>query len=212
LTINNPNLQKIKSDLIGSNSKLLIVTKNQDIGDIQTLYDTGHRLFGENKVQEAKKKFANFDPLKIELHLIGPLQTNKVKDALKTFDTIQSIDREKLVEEIIKELKTNKPYKTKEFFIQINIGNENQKSGISKTMIKDFFNLCVFKGLNIRGLMCIPPLEEDPDLYFKEMQKIREDINPNLLLSMGMSYDYQIALKYQTNIIRIGSKIFEKNI
>ena len=212
MTINNPNLQKIKSDLIGSNSKLLIVTKNQDIGDIQTLYDTGHRLFGENKVQEAKKKFANFDPLKIELHLIGPLQTNKVKDALKTFDTIQSIDREKLVEEIIKELKTNKPYKTKEFFIQINIGNENQKSGISKTNIKDFFNLCVFKGLNIRGLMCIPPLEEEPDLYFKEMQKIREDINPNLLLSMGMSYDYQIALKYQTNIIRIGSKIFEKNI
>ena len=212
MTINNPNLQKIKSDLIGSNSKLLIVTKNQDIGDIQTLYDTGHRLFGENKVQEAKKKFANFDPHKIELHLIGPLQTNKVKDALKTFDTIQSIDREKLVEEIIKELKTNKPYKTKEFFIQINIGNENQKSGISKTNIKDFFNLCVFKGLNIRGLMCIPPLEEEPDLYFKEMQKIREDINPNLLLSMGMSYDYQIALKYQTNIIRIGSKIFEKNI
>ena len=212
MTINNPNLQKIKSDLIGSNSKLLIVTKNQDIGDIQTLYDTGHRLFGENKVQEAKKKFANFDPLKIELHLIGPLQTNKVKDALKTFDTIQSIDREKLVEEIIKELKTNKPYKTKEFFIQINIGNENQKSGISKTNIKDFFNLCVFKGLNIRGLMCIPPLEEEPDLYFKEMQKIREDINPNLLLSMGMSNDYHIALKYKTNIIRIGSKIFEKNI
>ena len=212
MTINNPNLQKIKSDLIGSNSKLLIVTKNQDIGDIQTLYDTGHRLFGENKVQEAKKKFANFDPHKKELHQIGPLQTNKVKDALKTFDTIQSIDREKLVEEIIKELKTNKPYKTKEFFIQINIGNENQKSGISKTNIKDFFNLCVFKGLNIRGLMCIPPLEEEPDLYFKEMQKIREDINPNLLLSMGMSYDYQIALKYQTNIIRIGSKIFEKNI
>ncbi|MDB0031775.1 YggS family pyridoxal phosphate-dependent enzyme [Alphaproteobacteria bacterium] len=212
MTINNLNLQKIKSDLIGSNAKLLIVTKNQDIGDIQTLYDTGHRLFGENKVQEAKKKFSNFDPHKIELHLIGPLQTNKVKDALKTFDTIQSIDREKLVEEIIKELKTNKPYKTKEFFIQINIGNENQKSGISKTNIKDFFNLCVFKGLNIRGLMCIPPLEEDPDLYFEEMQKIREDINPNLLLSMGMSNDYQIALKYQTNIIRIGSKIFEKNI
>ena len=210
MTINNSNLRQIKTNLTGLNSKLLIVTKNQNIDDIKSLIDGGHKLFGENKVQEAKKKFQFFKSESINLHLIGPLQTNKVKDALKIFDTIQTIDRDKLVDAVNKELKKNKIYKTKEFFIQINIGGENQKSGISKKNVKDFYDYCNFKGLNIKGLMCIPPFDEDPDIFFKEMRKIRDSINLKLLLSMGMSNDYQIALKYKANIIRVGSKIFEK--
>lgn len=210
MTINNSNLRQIKTNLTGLNSKLLIVTKNQNIDDIKSLIDGGHKLFGENKVQEAKKKFQFFKSDNINLHLIGPLQTNKVKDALKIFDTIQTIDRDKLVDAVNKELKKNKIYKTKEFFIQINIGGENQKSGISKKNVKDFYDYCNFKGLNIKGLMCIPPFDEDPDIFFKEMRKIRDSINLKLLLSMGMSNDYQIALKYKANIIRVGSKIFEK--
>lgn len=210
MTINNSNLQQIKNDLIGLNSKLLIVTKNQNTDDIKSLIDSGYKLFGENKVQEAKNKFQFFKSDNIALHLIGPLQTNKVKDALKIFDTIQTLDRSKLVEAVHKELKKNKIYKTKEFFIQINIGDEYQKSGISKKNVKDFYDYCIFKGLNIKGLMCIPPLDEDPIEFFREMRKIRDSINLNLLLSMGMSNDYQVALKYQANIIRVGSKIFEK--
>ena len=203
-------MQQIKSNLIGLNSKLLIVTKNQNTDDVKSLINDGHYLFGENKVQEAKKKFQFFVSDSIELHLIGPLQTNKVKDALKIFDTIQTVDRYKLVEEINKELEKNKPYRTKEFFIQINIGDEIQKSGISKKNVKDFFDYCIFKGLNIKGLMCIPPSNEDADVFFREMRNIRDSIDSNLLLSMGMSNDYQLALKYEADIIRVGSKIFEK--
>ena len=187
----------------------MIVTKNQSLEDIQKLYDLGHRIFGENRVQEAMTKFSNFKFNDIDLNLIGPLQTNKVNEALALFDTIQSIDREKLVYEIKKKINSNRFIKTKNYFIQINIGNENQKSGIKKEDINDFFCFCIDAGLKIIGLMCIPPLNENPEVYFREMVNIRNGLNPNLKLSMGMSGDYECALKNESSIIRVGSMIFQ---
>jgi len=208
LKINFSNLKNIEENLLRyPNTKLQIVTKNRDAILVNQLIDCGYRLFGENKVQEAKEKFKKIKNVKIDLHLIGPLQTNKVTDALKIFNTIQSLDREKLVKEIIKSREKTNITSTK-FYIQINIGSEPQKSGIHKNETKDFYQLCVENNLNILGFMCIPPLTSTPDHYFEEMMRIRDSINPNLLLSMGMSSDYLIALKYNTNLIRIGSKIF----
>ena len=145
---------------------------------------------------------------KINLHLIGPLQTNKVKDALFLFDTIQSIDREKLVDEISKFIVNNISIKTKSFYIQINIGAEVQKSGIEKSQCINFYEYALNKNLNIEGLMCIQPNTKFVNEYFLEMNEIRKKINPNLKLSMGMSNDYQIALEHHSNLIRVGSLIF----
>lgn len=190
-------------------TKLLIVSKNQSLDDVKTLIDKGYKIFGENKVQEAKKKFQELDNLfKINLHLIGPLQTNKVKEALHLFNTIQSVDREKLVDEISKFINKKDEIKTKSFYIQINIGSEDQKSGIDKSEFKDFYHYALAKDLNIEGLMCIPPNDTNANEYFREMNEIRKKSNPTLKLSMGMSNDYQIALEHQTNLIRIGSLIF----
>ena len=190
-------------------TKLLIVSKNQSLDDLKTLIDKGYKIFGENKVQEAKKKFQELDNLfKINLHLIGPLQTNKVKEALHLFNTIQSVDREKLVDEISKFINKKDEIKTKSFYIQINIGSEDQKSGIDKSEFKDFYHYALAKDLNIEGLMCIPPNDTNANEYFREMNEIRKKINPTLKLSMGMSNDYQIALEHQSNLIRIGSLIF----
>ena len=210
MTVNYKNLEKVLIDIQDYKlTKLLIVSKNQSIDDIKDLIDKGYIIFGENKVQEAKKKFQEIDDLfKINLHLIGPLQTNKVKEALHLFDTIQSVDREKLVEEISKFIKKNDKIKTKSFYIQINIGREEQKSGVDKAQFKDFYHYALAKDLIIEGLMCIPPNTPNTNEYFQEMNEIRKKINPSLKLSMGMSNDYQIALEHQTNLIRIGSLIF----
>ena len=190
-------------------TKLLIVSKNQSLDDVKILIDKGYKIFGENKVQEAKKKFQELDNLfKINLHLIGPLQTNKVKEALHLFNTIQSVDREKLVDEISKFINKKDEIKTKSFYIQINIGSEVQKSGVDKSEFKDFYHYALAKDLNIEGLMCIPPNDTNTNEYFREMNDIRKKINPTLKLSMGMSNDYQIALEHQSNLIRIGSLIF----
>ena len=210
MTVNYKNLEKVLIDIQDYKlTKLLIVSKNQSIDDIKDLIDKGYIIFGENKVQEAKKKFQEIDDLfKINLHLIGPLQTNKVKEALHLFDTIQSVDREKLVEEISKFIKKNDKIKTKSFYIQINIGREEQKSGVDKAQFKDFYHYALAKDLIIEGLMCIPPNAPNTNEYCQEMNEIRKKINPSLKLSMGMSNDYQIALEHQTNLIRIGSLIF----
>ena len=191
-------------------AKLMIVSKNRSLSSINQALNEGASLFGENKVQEAELKFEGLRRKfpNIELHLIGPLQTNKVKQAMKVFDVIQSVDREKLVKEIAKyNLETTR---TKKFYIQINIGKEDQKSGINPDIARDFYNYSISLDLNIVGLMCIPPNNQEPGFFFKEMVKLREDINSNLLLSMGMSGDYLPALKNQTNIIRIGSKFFNE--
>ena len=193
-----------------SSTKLMIVTKNQSIKDIKELITSGHKLFGENKVQEANLKYQSLNfPEDLELHLIGPLQSNKVKNALKIFDVIQSIDRFSLVDEISKQKNKLPSAKTKNFFIEVNIGEEVQKSGVQKKDLKDLYDYSVSKNLEICGLMCIPPNIIDPSNYFKEMIKLRDSINKDLKLSMGMSNDYKIALNFQSDIIRIGSLIFE---
>ena len=188
---------------------LMIVSKNRSVEDIDFLIKKEFYLFGENKVQEAKKKFSNFNNDRVKLHLIGPLQTNKVKLALSLFDTIQSLDREKLVLEISKEMnKNNSSYKTKEFFIQVNIGNEDQKSGVLPGSVLNLYKLAQKENLKVTGLMCIPPNNTDAEKYFKHMNEIKNKIDKNLKLSMGMSNDFQEALKYHSNMVRIGSKIF----
>ena len=151
---------------------------------------------------ESKKLKNNLD-----LHLIGPLQTNKVKTALKLFHCIQSIDRVKLVLEIAKCMKKER-VKTKKFFIQINIGKENQKSGVDPDGLKDLYNLCTEKKLDIIGLMCIPPFDQPSEFYFNEMRSLRDNLNSNLTLSMGMSNDYKVSLECGSNLIRVGSRIF----
>ena len=208
MTINLKNLESVESFLVNfPKANLQIVTKNRDINTIKSLINLGYRNFGENKVQEAKKKFSLINIWRIDLNLIGPLQTNKVKDALMLFNTIQTIDREKLVKEIVK-VRSKKPTKTEYFYIQINIGEESQKSGIPQNETKDFYKFCTDNSLNIKGLMCIPPINNNPEYYFKKMLILKNDINSDLLLSMGMSSDYELALKCDSNLIRIGSKIF----
>lgn len=191
-----------------SNTKLLVVTKKRDVKNIRYLMKLGQTLFGENKVQEAELKFDElrkyFD---FELHFIGPLQSNKVKKALQTFDVIQSIDRFKIVDEILRHKDSNS--RTKEFYIQVNIGSEQQKSGVPPEKLNDLYEYCNNNCLIIKGIMCIPPASHDPNIFFQEMLNLRNKINKNLLLSMGMSDDYEIALKYETNLIRIGSLLFQ---
>ena len=189
-------------------TKLMVVSKNRAASIIREAIQEGALLFGENKVQEAEKKFDELrkDFNDIELHLIGPLQTNKVKQAMKIFDVIQSVDREKLVKEISKN--HSELLRTQKFYLQINIGKEDQKSGVFPEQTKTLYDYAVERGLNIVGFMCIPPNDKEPDTYFHQMIELKNSINPNLLLSMGMSGDYQSALKYQTNCIRIGSLFF----
>ena len=206
------NLEELNSinNLLKQNTKtdLLIVTKNRNISDINQLINLGYANFGENKVQEAIKKFQSITNDNLNLHLIGPLQTNKVKDALKIFNVIQSLDRIKLVDEIVKLKNKNDFIKTSDFFIQVNIGDEDQKSGVTALDLNQFYHYCLSSGLNIVGLMCIPPVDKDPIIFFKKMVILKNDLNKNLLLSMGMSNDYEEAIECDSNLVRIGSKIF----
>ena len=211
MSIDFKNLNIIRENLkLFPNTKLLIVTKNQSVFDINTLISEGYKLFGENRVQEAQKKFSEVNNHKdLQLHLIGPLQSNKVKTALKIFDVIQTIDRFSLVDEIYKQINNSSDHKTREYYIQVNIGEEEQKFGVPKKDLKDLYNYTIKKKINVNGLMCIPPNITDPSNYFKELLNLKDSINKNLKLSMGMSSDYKIALNFQTNTIRIGSLIFK---
>lgn len=191
------------------NAKLQIVTKQRKVELVKELISYGHNLFGENRVQEAKEKYASIDCSKISLHLIGALQSNKAFDALQLFDTIQTIDRPSIVDAIVKIL-IKKKVKTKNFYIQVNIGEESQKSGVHPSLLKQLYNLCIEKSLNIEGLMCIPPQNMNPEIYFNYLKNLRDSINHNLKLSMGMSNDYKIALEAGSNLIRIGSLIFDE--
>ncbi len=210
MTINYVNLNNCKSNIKKfDKSKLLIVTKNQSLDDIEELISSGYRMFGENRVQEAKLKYSSLNNLEdISLHLIGPLQTNKVKEALMLFDTIESIDRKKLVDEIFKVTNKALKIKTNNYYIQINIGSEDQKFGVDKSEVFELYEYAISKYLNIEGLMCIPPNTSSPEKYFKEMNLIRDDLDKSLKLSMGMSNDYLSALKNNSDIVRIGSLIF----
>ena len=205
------NLKNIENNLSNLNitrlPKIIAVSKTFKIDKILPLIEHGHINFGENKVQEAIDKWTEIKSKNsnIKLHLIGKLQTNKVKFAVKLFDYIHSVDSEKLAKKISDEqLKINKNIK---IFIQVNIGSENQKSGISKNDVLNLYSYCKKIGLNVVGLMCIPPVNNDPSVYFNEMNILNNELNFSEL-SMGMSSDYVEASKHSATFLRIGSSIF----
>ena len=212
LSINYKNLSEIQHDIkFFPTSKLVIVTKNQTREDVIELLDRGFIEFGENRVQEALKKYdqntrKNFQTF--NLHLIGPLQSKKTSSALKLFDTIQTIDRKKIIDTIVKETEKLDFVRTKQYFIQVNVGHEPQKSGCIPDELLSLYKYGLNLKLNIVGLMCIPPNDQNAEYYFKEMNALRNAIDKKLLLSMGMSGDYKVALKHDSKYIRIGSKIF----
>ena len=190
-----------------NNPKIIAVSKTFNIDKILPLIDYGHIDYGENKVQEAIEKWTDIKKInsKLKLHMIGKLQTNKVKFAVKLFDYIHSVDSKKLAKKIADEqLKINKKIK---IFLQVNIGDENQKSGINKNEISDLFSYCEEINLNVIGLMCIPPLNIDPIKYFTEMKELTDSLNFKEL-SMGMSSDYLKAAEHSSTYLRIGSSIF----
>ena len=206
------NLEDINRELkleIKENSLPIIiaVSKTFPESEIVPLIEYGHNHFGENKVQEAVNKWTNLKVKypNVKLHLIGKLQTNKVKFAINLFDFIHSVDNEKLAKKISEEQK--KQNKKVKLFIQVNIGDEDQKSGVFKKDLKNLYNYCQNLELEVMGLMCIPPLEKDANLYFKEMKTMRDELKLKDL-SMGMTSDYIDAVKNSATYLRIGSKIF----
>ena len=207
ISINNLNLLKKEVDLLNKDVNIIAVSKTFSIEFIKPLISCGHNHFGENKVQEAIEKWTGIkkDFKNIKLHLIGKLQTNKVKFILPLFDYIHSLDSEKLAKKISDEQK--KINRKLKLFIQINIGSEDQKSGISSKNVYDFANYCKELDLDIVGTMCIPPDDNKQNLYFSNMQKINSELDYKEL-SMGMSNDYLNALEFKSSFLRIGSKIF----
>ena len=187
--------------------KIIAVSKTFKIDKILPLIEHGHIDYGENKVQEAVEKWREIKKINsaIKLHMIGKLQTNKVKLAVQIFDYIHSVDSEKLARKIADEQsKINKNIK---IFLQVNIGNEYQKSGINKDGTERLVSFSKGIGLNVIGLMCIPPMNIDPEVYFVEMNKLKKDFGFDEL-SMGMSSDYLTAIKHLSTYVRIGSSIF----
>jgi len=208
------NLNEIRKSInsLSSNANIIVVSKNFSLNSIQPLIDGGHIHFGENRVQEATEKWSSILSTKVnlQLHLLGKLQTNKVKDALKIFSFIHSLDREKLAIDLKKE--EDRSGKTIKYFIQINFDKQLQKSGIDITEADEFIDYCKNElNLNIIGLMCLPPLESNPDSYFKQLANIAKKKSLNQL-SMGMSADYQVAVKAGATYVRIGSAIFGQRI
>lgn len=187
--------------------EIIAVSKTFKINHILPVIEQGHIHYGENKVQEAAEKWTSLkkENKNIKLHLIGRLQTNKVKLALSLFDYIHSLDSKKLANKICN-IQQQLNLKTK-LFIQVNIGNEDQKSGISKNDLHDFYSYCKNLNLDVIGLMCIPPFNEDTKKYFEEMRELNEKLKLNEL-SMGMSSDYLEAIENNATFVRIGSSIF----
>jgi len=187
--------------------KIIAVSKTFKINQILPLIDYGHVDYGENKVQEAIEKWTEIRNINsnIKLHMIGKLQTNKVKFAVQIFDYIHSVDSEKLAKKIADE--QNKINKKIKIFLQVNIGNEVQKSGINKNDVGSMVLYCKEIGLDLIGLMCIPPVDNSPEKYFKEMNNLNKTSGLKEL-SMGMSSDYLVAIEYLSTYVRIGSSIF----
>ena len=198
------NLNKLN---ISSNPKIVAVSKTFKIDKILPLIEHGHIDYGENKVQEAVEKWTEIKKInsQIRLHMIGKLQTNKVKFAVRIFDYIHSVDSEKLAKKIADEQKKiNKKIK---IFLQVNIGDENQKSGINKNDTSQLVSYCKEIGLDLIGLMCIPPVNIDPENYFNEMKNLNKFFGFTEL-SMGMSSDFLLATKHLSTYVRVGSSIF----
>ena len=203
----------VKSKEIDFNLKkiplIIAVSKTFKMDKILPLIKEGHKDFGENKVQEAFEKWRDIksENLDLRLHLLGGLQTNKVKFAVKIFDFIHSVDSKKLAKKI-KEEQTKQNKKVK-IFLQVNIGNENQKFGISKNELDDLYKFCKEIELDVIGLMCIPPINLDPVPFFKELKYLNDKLNLSEL-SMGMSTDYEKAVENYSTYLRIGTEIFGK--
>lgn len=193
---------------LNKNITIIAVSKNFAMNDIKPLIDNGHIHFGENKVQEAQFKWSQIllSNNQIKLHLVGPLQTNKVDKAVSIFSFIHSLDRIKLADKLKEqEIKQSKKLK---YFIQVNIANEIQKSGVLADDVPSFTDYCIKTlGLDVVGLMCLPPVNEKPDTFFKILKNL-SDSNKLIELSMGMSNDYETAIKYGATYIRVGSAIF----
>ena len=209
------NLLEIKNNIktylnklnIDKNPKIIAVSKTFKIDKILPLILYGHTDYGENKVQEAIEKWTEIkkENSQINLHMIGKLQTNKVKFAVQLFDFIHSVDSEKLAKKIADE--QNKINKSVKIFLQVNIGNEDQKSGININELDQLVSFSKKIGLDVIGLMCIPPADIDPEVYFKQMNNLNKKLGFTEL-SMGMSSDYLIATKHLSTFVRIGSSIF----
>ena len=192
---------------INNNPKIVAVSKTFKIDKILPLIEYGHVDYGENKVQEAVEKWTEIKKInsKVRLHMIGKLQTNKVKFAVQIFDYIHSVDSEKLAKKIADE--QNKINKKIKIFLQVNIGDENQKTGINKNDLKQLVSYCKEIDLDLIGLMCIPPVNIDPEVYFEEMNKLNKTLELSEL-SMGMSSDFLLAAKHLSTYVRVGSSIF----
>ena len=192
---------------IDKDPKIIAVSKTFKIDKILPLIEYGHIDYGENKVQEALEKWTEIkkENSQINLHMIGKLQTNKVKFAVQLFDFIHSVDSEKLAKKIADE--QNKINRSVKIFLQVNIGNEDQKSGININELDQLVSFSKKIGLDVIGLMCIPPADIDPEVYFKQINNLNKKLGFNEL-SMGMSSDYLIATKHLSTFVRIGSSIF----
>ena len=207
------NYHNIKKELqnLKKSTRLIVISKGQSVDRIETLLQNSHFDFGENKVQEALLKWPNLlnKYVNVDLHLVGKLQSNKAKDAFKIFNYIHTLDNEKLAR-IFSNLENNSLKKIK-YFIQVNIGNEPQKNGISVDKLPEFIKYCIYDlKLNVIGLMCIPPVVGDAKEYFNNLYKLAR-LNNLTELSMGMSNDYDCAVKNGATFIRVGSKIFSGN-
>ena len=206
--------EKIKTKIDNLNlsdydPKVIAVSKTFSEGDILPLVDYGHFDFGENKVQEAQKKWTKIkeNHKELKLHMLGKLQTNKVKNAIEIFDYIHSLDNLKLANKISKEIQ--KKSKIIKIFIQVNLGGEEQKSGIDPSDLMSFYEYCIGLKLNIIGTMCIPPDNQDPRPFFENLLKLNQKLNLTEI-SMGMTNDYLDALHYKSTFLRIGTGIFGK--
>ena len=205
--------QKIKKNIefLDKKTKIIAISKNHPFEEVERAISFGLNLFGENRVQEAKSKFESIKKVnkKIKLHLTGPLQSNKVKQALSLFDVFHTLDREKLLKELIKFPET---IREKTFFIQINTGKEISKSGVFPEDTKSFLNLCKDYGLNnIGGLMCIPPINESPTKHFQMIIDLTNEFGLGRP-SIGMSSDYEEALNFGPKYIRLGTALFGKRL
>jgi hypothetical protein len=206
--INNYKLIRSKINALSSKVTLVAVSKTFSLNHIKPLIDFGHLDYGENKVQEAVQKWTDLLTLRneLKLHMVGNVQTNKVDQVVKIFSYVHSLDSEKLAEKFsIFQSKLNKQLK---YFIQVNIGSEIQKKGIDISLVPEFVKYCQENlNLNILGLMCIPPVNSSPEIFFSKLRKLNESFNFKDL-SMGMSSDFETAIKYGANYVRIGSFLF----
>ena len=200
---------KKKIDFFGKKTEIVAISKNHPLEEVKNAISCGLEVFGENRVQEAKSKFEEIKNKndKIKLHLTGPLQSNKVKEALRLFDVFHTLDREKLLKELAKFPET---INQKSFFVQINTGKEDTKSGIFPENVKSFLSLCKAIGINnIDGLMCIPPINESPKKHFQIINELTREFGLGRP-SIGMSSDYEQALIFDPKYIRVGTILFGK--